>query len=101
MWPERKRYRVMDGSILEMITEHAANGSLDDTMQGDEECMAIQEEADGNQEKLDGLGLSQEQKMAVDDLTASYIAKGIRCTRVAYQQGFRDCAAFLKEIGVV
>lgn len=91
----------MDGSILEMITEHVANERLDDIMLGDEECMAIQEEVDGNQEKLDGLSLSQEQKLAVDTLTASYIAKGIRYARVAYRQGFKDCAAFLKEIGAI
>mgnify|MGYP001041309135 CR=1 FL=1 len=91
----------MDGSILEMIAEHAANERLDDIIQNDEGYMAIQEEVDENEEKLDGLSLSQEQKLAVDTLTASYIAKGIRYARVAYRQGFKDCAAFLKEIGAI
>ena len=84
----------MDGSILEMIAEHAANERLDDIIQNDEGYMAIQEEVDENEEKLDGLSLSQEQKLAVDTLTASY-------ARVAYRQGFKDCAAFLKEIGAI
>ena len=61
----------MDGSILEMIAEHAANERLDDIMLGDEEHMAIQKEVDENQERLDGMNLSKEQKMAVDDFTAS------------------------------
>lgn len=91
----------MDGSILEMITEHAANERLDDIMLDDEEYMAIQEEVNENEEKLDGLGLSLEQKLAVDALTVSYIAKGIRYARVAYRQGFKDCVAFLKEIGAI
>ena len=91
----------MDGSILKMIAEHAANERLDDIMLGDEEYMSIQEEVNENEEKLDGLNLSLEQKLAVDALTASYIAKGIRYAKVAYRQGFKDCAEFLKEIGAI
>ena len=67
----------MDESILKLITEYAANERLDDIMLGDEEHMAIQKEVDENQERLDGMNLSKEQKMAVDDLTASYIALGV------------------------
>lgn len=91
----------MDESILKMITEYVANERLDDIMLGDEEYMAIQEEVNENEEKLDVLDLSQEQKMAVDDLTASYIALGVCHARLAYQQAFKDCAAFLKEIGAI
>ena len=91
----------MDGSILKLITEYAANERLDDIMLGDEEHMAIQKEVDENQERLDGMNLSKEQKMAVDDLTASYIALGVCHARLAYQQAFKDCAALLREIGVI
>lgn len=91
----------MDESILKMITEYASNERLDDIMLEDEEYMAIQEEVNENEEKLDGFRLSLEQKMAVDALTASYIAKGIRHAKLAYQQGFKDCGALLREIGVI
>ena len=91
----------MDESILKLITEYAANERLDDIMLGDEEHMAIQKEVDENQERLDGMNLSKEQKMAVDDLTASYIALGVCNARLAYQQAFKDCAALLREIGVI
>lgn len=91
----------MDESILKMITEYASNERLDDIMLDDEEYMAIQEEVNENEEKLDGFRLSLEQKMAVDALTASYIAKGIRHARLAYQQAFKDCVALLREIGVI
>ena len=91
----------MDESILKLITEYAANERLDDIMLGDEEYMAIQEEVNENEEKLDGFRLPLEQKLAVDALTASYIAKGIRHSRLAYQQAFKDCAALLREIGVI
>nr|WP_300901638.1 hypothetical protein [uncultured Acetatifactor sp.] len=91
----------MDESILKLITEYAANERLDDIMLGDEEHMAIQKEVDENQERLDGMNLSKEQKMAVDDLTASYIALGVCHARLAYQQAFKDCAALLREIGVI
>ena len=53
----------MDESILKLITEYAANERLDDIMLGDEEHMAIQKEVDENQERLDGMNLSKEQKM--------------------------------------
>ena len=91
----------MDESILKLITEYAANERLDDIMLGDEEHMAIQKEVDENQERLDGMNLSKEQKMAVDDLTASYIALGVCHARLAYQPAFKDCAALLREIGVI
>ena len=91
----------MDESILKLITEYAANERLDDIMLGDEEHMAIQKEVDENQERLDGMNLSKEQKMAVDDLTASYIALGVCHIRLAYQQAFKDCVALLREIGVI
>lgn len=91
----------MDESILKLITEYASNERLDDIMLGDEEHMAIQKEVDENQERLDGMNLSKEQKMAVDDLTASYIALGVCHARLAYQQAFKDCAALLREIGVI
>ena len=91
----------MDESILKLITEYASNERLDDIMLGDEECMAIQEEVNENEEKLDGCRLPLEQKLAVDALTASYIAKGIRHARLAYQQAFKDCVALLREIGVI
>lgn len=91
----------MDESILKLIMEYAANERLDDIMLGDEEHMAIQKEVDENQERLDGMNLSKEQKMAVDDLTASYIALGVCHARLAYQQAFKDCAALLREIGVI
>lgn len=91
----------MDENILEILTEHTVNEKLDDIILGDENYKAIQEEVDENQGKLDGLNLSQEQKMLVDDLTASYIAKGICYARVAYRQGFKDCAALFREIGAI
>ena len=91
----------MNESILKMITEYAANERLDDIILDDEEYMAIQEEVNENEEKLDGFRLSLEQKLAVDALTASYIAKGIRHVRLAYQQAFKDCASLLREIGVI
>lgn len=91
----------MDESILKMITEYASNERLDDIMLGDEEHMAIQKEVDENQERLEKLDLSQEQKMAVDDFTASYIALGVCHARLAYQQAFKDCVALLREIGVI
>ena len=91
----------MDESILKMSTEYAADERLDDIIQGNEEHVEIQKEVDGNQERLDGMDLSKEQKMAVDDLTASYIALGMCHVRLAYQQGFKDCVALLREIDVI
>lgn len=88
-------------SILEIIMDYETNEGMEPIILNDEKYVEIQKEIDENQEKLDELNLSQEQKMAVDDLTASYVVSGVRHARLAYQQAFKDCVALLREIGVI
>lgn len=88
-------------SILEIIMGYTTNEGMEPIILNDEKYIEIQKEIDESQKDLDSLNLSQEQKMAVDDLTASYVASGVRHARLAYKKGFKDCAAFLKEIGAI
>lgn len=96
-----KGHKAMEDSILEMITEYATNERLDDIILEDGRYADIQVEIDRLAEELDGLDLTQEQKRVVDDLIAANIASGCCCTRMAYQQGFKDCATFSREIGLI
>lgn len=52
-------------------------------------------------DELDTLGLSKEQRLTVDRLISSYNEDGALYGRMTYQRGFRDCATFLVEIGLI
>lgn len=96
-----KGHKVMEDSILEMLTEYATNERLDDIVLEDGRYADVQVEIDRLAEELDGLDLTQEQKRVVDDLIAANIACGFCYTKMAYQQGFKDCVTFSHEIGLI
>ena len=96
-----KGHKVMEDSVLEMITEYATNERLDDIVLEDGRYADIQIEIDRLTEELCSLDLTQEQKRVVDDLIAANIASGCCYTRMAYQQGFKDCVTFSHEIGLI
>lgn len=90
----------MKESILNMITEYATNERMDNIVLEDDRYVDIQTEIDSLTAELVDLHLTPEQKMVVDDLIASNIASGCCYTKMAYQQGFKDCVSLLHEIGV-
>lgn len=88
-------------SILEMITEYATNERLDkmvlDKGRYNETLAKIEEQT----KKFESLNLTQEQKAVVNDLMESHNASGACYAKEAYQQGFKDCALLLCEIGII
>lgn len=91
----------MERSILEMITEYAVNEGVNCTIQQDEEYKKIQKKINDLTLKFKALGLSKEQHLIVDGLLDSYNESGAYYGKMTYQQGFKDCAALLVEIGVI
>lgn len=91
----------MERNILEMITEYAVNEDVNCTIQQDDEYKKIQKKINDLTLRFKALGLSKEQHLIVDDLLDSYNESGAYYGKMTYQQGFKDCAALLVEIGVI
>ena len=91
----------MNESIFEVITDYAVNDGLNSVIQQSDEYKRIHEEIDDLTSKFNALGLPKEQRLIVDRLLTSYNESGAYYGRMTYQQGFRDCAALLVEIGMI
>lgn len=91
----------MEKNIFEVIIEYAVNEGLDCSVQQSDEYKRIHEEIDDLTAKFNALGLPKEQRLTVDRLLTSYNESGAHYGRMTYQQGFRDCAALLVEIGLI
>lgn len=91
----------MEKTIFEVITEYAVNEGLDCSIQQSDEYKQIHEEIDKLTSEFNALGLPKEQRLTVDRLLTSYNESGAYYGKMTYQQGFRDCAALLVEIGLI
>lgn len=91
----------MENSIFEVITGYAINEGLSHVLQQDDEYKRIQEKIDDLTSEFDALGLSEEQRFLADKLISSYNENSAYYGKMTYQQGFRDCAALLVEIGMI
>ena len=91
----------MNESIFEVITDYAVNEGLNSGMQQNDEYKRIHEEMDDLTSKYNALGLPKEQRLIVDRLLTSYNDSGAYYGKMTYQQGFRDCASLLVEIGMI
>lgn len=91
----------MGKSIFDVITEYATNEGLSHVLQQDEEYKQIMQHIDSLTDEFDALGLSEEQRLLMDRLISAYNENGAYYGRLTYQQGFRDCASLLVEIGLI
>lgn len=91
----------MSKSILDIITEHAVNERLDALLFCDPDFLALQEKLDEETAVFDSLGLSKEVQQAVDRLISAYTESAAYYSAAAYRLGLKDCAAMLREIGLV
>ena len=91
----------MEKSIFEVITDYAVNEGLGSAVQKNDEYKRIHEEIDDLTSKFNALGLPKEQRLIVDRLLTSYNESGAHYGKMTYQQGFRDCASLLVEIGMI
>lgn len=91
----------MGKSILDVVTGYAVNEGLVSTVEQNGEYKRIQERIDSMTSEFDALGLAKEQRLLVDSLLSAYNESGALYGEMTYQQGFRDCASLLLEIGMV
>lgn len=91
----------MKKNIFDVITEYAVNEGIGHGLWQDEEYKQIQDKISNLTRELDVLDLSKEQRLAVDQLISFYNEDGALYGRKTYQKGFRDCASFLIEIGMI
>ncbi len=91
----------MDKNIFEVITEYGTNERLSSVLLQDNEYQELQSEVADSISKFNELDLTKEQRLIVDRLVSSHTASGCCYGRIAYQQGMRDCASVLVEMGLV
>lgn len=91
----------MDKNIFEILTEHALNERFDEILFRNEEYQKLQNNMDNLLKNLDELGLSNTQMMVVDKLLAAHIESGNYYSKMAYQEGIRDCVLLLNEMGLL
>lgn len=91
----------MRKSIFEVITEYGMDEGVNDMLMGNEEYGKIREKEELLAKEFDSFELTEEQRLTVDRIISSCNESGALCGKMTYQQGFRDCAALLVEIGMI
>lgn len=91
----------MVDNILDILTDNALNERLNGVLLQDEEYQGIQVEIEGLEEEINELRLPKEQRKVIDNLVSANTDSGCRYGWIAYQQGIRDCAALLVEMGLI
>lgn len=91
----------MENSIFDVITNYSVNEGIDKILLEDAEYIGIQKEIDEQMEQYESLGLTKEQRLAVDRLVSAYTASGACYGRITYRKGFHDCVTLLREIGMI
>ncbi len=91
----------MGDNIFDIITDYSVNEGINKILLEDEEHAEIQKEIDEHIEKCEKLGLTKEQRLAVDRLVSAHTASGACCGRMAYRKGFHDCVTLLREMGLI
>jgi len=91
----------MRKSILEIITEYGMDEGANDMLMGNEEYGKIREKEELLAKEFDSFELTEAQRLTADRLISSCNESGALYGKMTYQQGFRDCAALLLEIGMI
>lgn len=91
----------MEKSIFDILTENAINERLGDVLLYDAGYQRTQRKFDKLLEKLETMGISKEQRLAVDRLISAQNEIGSCYGRITYHQGIIDGASLLVEIGLI
>lgn len=88
----------MEKSIFDVMADCSVNERMDDLLLRDERYREIQDKIEEQREKFYELHPTKEQCRIVDRLLSSHTESGAVYGKMAYRQGFRDCAALLLEM---
>lgn len=91
----------MDKNVFEILMDNAVNDRLDNILLQDSEYQQVQNKISNLAEQLKKLELPKEQKLMVDQLISLHTESGCCYGKIAYRQGFRDCALLLKEMQLI
>lgn len=88
----------MKKSMFDVITEYSINEGLDKILLQSEEYIKIQNKIAEQRAHLDKVNLTKEQCLIIDRLLSAHIESGAVYGKMAYKQGFQDCAKLLFEM---
>lgn len=91
----------MDKNIFDVITEYAVNEAVNGVLLQNDEYKQIQAKIDSLTDELDRYILPKELRALIDRLISSYNENSALYGRMTYQQGMRDCASLLVEMGLI
>lgn len=91
----------MENSIFDIIMNYSVNEGINKVLLENEEYIGIQKEIDGQIEEYEKIGLTKEQRLAVDRLVSANTASGACYGRITYRKGFLDCISLLQEMGLI
>ncbi len=89
----------MESGILNMIAKYMIADRLEDFVSSDAQYQGMQDEVAQLDAQVAQLKLTREDRLMIDRLLCANNASNARYSELAYMQGFRDCAALMKEIG--
>lgn len=91
----------MEKSVFDLLVDALAYERLDGIALQNQDYEFTAEEIDRLVEELKIMDLNIEETRAVNRLICAYLTQNEVYSRFAYEQGFRDCAELLNDIGVV
>ena len=91
----------MEKNFFDFITDQLTNERLDCIILQNPEYRETINEVDRFAEELKAYNLGEDEAKAINRLICAYLTQNACYNKLSYQQGFRDCAALLMEIGMI
>ena len=88
----------MEKNIFDVMADYSINEGMDSLLLQNEEYTKIQDKIAEQRERFDRLNLTKEQCLIIDRLLSAHTESGAVYGKMAYRQGFQDCAALLLEM---
>ena len=91
----------MERNIFAAMADYSINEGMDSLLLQNEEYIKIQDKIAEQRAQFDKLNLSKEQCLIVDRLLSAHTESRAVYGKMAYRQGFQDCAALLLEMKLI
>ena len=92
---------IVSESFFDTLMGNKINERLDTIILADEVYKRLEEELNQECRKMDEHGFTEEEKHIIDKVISAYNSLNAHYIKLTYKQGYKDCAAFLKEIGLM
>lgn len=88
----------MQKNIFDIIADYSINEGMDSILLRNKEYIKVQNKINTQAKQFDELNLTKEQRLVIDRLLSAHTESGTVYGKIAYKQGFQDCAALLLEM---